>query len=127
MRAQFWQKADCTDPKNPKPHEIYKLQNSEGVVAIAPSHPKVLFTLTLGKFQEAYPDAWSTFLDTNWLDSGIPNKELLELNTVLESARAQVKDLKKQKFLGKRGVDAVAWPPLDKFFPNADWVVGESQ
>ena len=45
----------------------------------------------------------------------------------LESARAQVKDLKKQKFLGKRGVDAVAWPPLDKFFPNADWVVGESQ
>ena len=59
-------------------------------MAVAPSHPNVIFTMPLIEYQKTYGDAWTTFLDTDWLDSAIPNKKLLEQNAVLESARAHV-------------------------------------
>jgi hypothetical protein len=66
-----------------------------------------------------------SFEDSNILESSCPDKHLLNADTVVEEARSNVMELKRQKLLGCKGTWAQKYPPLSSFYNIADWYRGK--
>lgn len=125
LRAQFYVNSSAVNPKDPKPNEIYKEAHSEFVVLLAASHSENLFEVTLSQCKQTYPAALAHHEDFNYLDSSIPNKNLLDPSQMVQEARQNVTRLHKEKYLGTKKARAVPYPDMSAFYSNAEWFRGE--
>ena len=88
---------------------------------LAASHPENLFEVTQTQCKALYPAALEHLGDFNYLDSDIPNKNLLDPSQVVQEARQNASKLHKEKYLGTKKSRAVPYPDLSMFYANADW------